>query len=301
MTDPDWSDRAQRIADYESIQATTEVPCHLPSEVADKPRPRTSVVKLIVKLEQLAKVGVPTLRRIQLLRTFDARIDEIERQIAKHSGARSRTSNPAQGLCIEHRLDCLMTQNLKLALVALDRSLDTRAQAAPEDRPWLIRRLFDFFAKSIELSLVERQPWAPGVWVEMHELYFYLLYRQDAGIDEVREWPDETFDPELAYKRLLLLGLVAQVRDIPDLSELLRQLPAWAEQARLKDPRIYGGVFNVYLVEIAKDQPPALCPNVVQATSGAWILELPRPFLQYFATLPKRSSMGPADDGGRAR
>jgi len=272
------SDQSRRLAEKESTQGTE--------------RQRTSVVKLIVKLEQLARVGVPTSRRIYLLRKVDAMIADVEKHFTLPIAATGQ-SQPPQGILIEHRIYSLMAKNLKLALLDLDRSTTARALASAEDRPWLIRRLFGFLARSIELSMTTGRPWAQGIWSELHELYYYVLYRQDAEIDETREIRDMTFDPELEYKRLLLLGLARQMGKIVDsMPELMQRIPMWARQTRLKEPRIYEGTFGVYLVDITKDVPARECPDVVQATSSTWILEPAHGFFDFMSTLPNRWDVG---------
>jgi len=288
---PPKRSRSSPNDDY--VPTTTEVPCGAAFELAGKKRQHTSVVKLIVKLEQLAKVGVSVSRRIHLLREVDTKIGQVEARRASKDGGADKQAEPPKGLSIEHRIYCLMVTNLKLALVGLDQSLKARARASATDRPWLIRRLFKYFAKSIELSMTADRPWVPGVWCELHELYYYLISRQDAGIDETRELPDETFDPEREYKRLLLVGLVRQINKMADrMPELMARLPDWAEQTRLKDPRIHEGTFDVYLVEIPKDVPARKCPDVVQATSSAWILEPAPGFLNYVSGLWDRWGVG---------
>ena len=272
------SDQSRRLAEKESTQGTE--------------RQRTSVVKLIVKLEQLARVGVPTSRRIYLLRKVDAMIADVEKHFTLPIAATGQ-SQPPQGILIEHRIYSLMAKNLKLALLDLDRSTTARALASAEDRPWLIRRLFGFLARSIELSMTTGRPWAQGIWSELHELYYYVLYRQDAEIDETREIRDMTFDPELEYKRLLLLGLARQMGKIVDsMPELMQRIPMWARQTRLKEPRIYEGTFGVYLVDITKNVPARECPDVVQATSSTWILEPAHGFFDFMSTLPNRWDVG---------
>lgn len=288
-----WSEQTRRMTDFESMQVTTEVPCGVASEIARKQRQSTSVVKLIVKLEQMAKVGISTSRRTYLLRKVDAKIAEVEVRRSPKAIIGNRPAEPSKGISIEHRIYGLMITNLKLALLGLDRSTKARARASADDRPWLIRRLFGFLAKSIELSMAMDCPWAPGVWCELHELYYYVLSRQDARIDETREIRDKTFDPELEYKRLLLLGLVRQMgKEMDRLPELLQFLPVWAAQTRLKDSHIHEGTFNVYLVEIPKDIPARKCPDVVQATSSAWILEPAPEFLEFVSGLWDRWGVG---------
>jgi hypothetical protein len=246
----------------------------------------TSVVELIVRLERLFKTEMPVERRIDVLRRLDFRAIGIVSQLAK-SVAKSQHSPSSKGLTVEQRIHCLMAKNLKRALSDSDRSLAAYSGSAGEDRWWLVQHLFLFLGRSIEQSLLEDRPWAPGVWSELHDLFFYLVSRRDVSLGGHRRERDRAFDPETEYKRLLLLGLVPRpVASMERLHELLRLMPAWAQQTALSEPAPYDGKFDLCVVEIAKDTPPSETADAVQAGANIWVLEPAAGFLEAIAALP---------------
>jgi hypothetical protein len=88
----------------------------------------------------------------------------------------------------------------------------------------------------------------------------------------------EDLDPETAYKRLLLFGVIAGEGGLSTLGIHTTRDPrlaAWAKGAALQDPGSYFGVMGAYVVEASKDRPPTLEPGALGAVARAWVLSLP--------------------------
>lgn len=289
---PDKSPPADLGGDATKASVGSNNPSHRSGsarERGNRHRKHGAVVKLIVNLERLAKSGVPAQRRIDLLRGLEARVITVLFSLPK-SVATTRQSGQAAGISVEQRIYGLMVKNLKLALIDLDRSEVAFSRGASEDLWWLVRHLFLFLGRSIEYSVRADRPWVPGIWSELHDIFFYLVTRRDVSVGGESASNDLTFDSETEYKRLLLLGLIGQLVAAADRTpQLLRLLTIWAKETRLKGLATYDGALNVYVVEVAKDMPASKCSGDIEYGFNGWVLEPTQAFHDHLAGLSRNA------------
>jgi hypothetical protein len=185
---------------------------------------------------------------------------------------------------LTQRVDGLMESNLKQALTTLDRSGQAFEPGAAADRQWLVRQLFLFLGRQIEDSVRSDRPWVPGVWLELHDLYFYLTRRPDVGPTEGQAPTHASFDPETEYKRLLLLGLIKSALAPGQRSDrVFHALTVWARESAIREPGAYDGAFGIYIVQISKDAPPRESAAVIDVGLNCWVLEPAQGFKDYVA------------------
>ena len=246
------------------------------------------MTRLIVKLEGLAESKVKARQRVDLLSVVDAQVMQTISLLPRSVGAaRQAEDAEVEFGYLEQRLYNQLGRNFKLALVDIDKTGIRFANTASPDRGWLVKRLFQVFGDQIERSVRTNQSWTPGVWAELHDLFFYLTNRGGARTVVENRRVDWVFDPEVDYKRLLLLGLVQQLVSFQERSvTLFRILPSWAQQSCLRNMVAYDGVFDVYVVEISQDKPPRKSTNAINAGSIGWVLEPAQAFVDYVDGLP---------------
>ena len=124
--------------------------------------------------------------------------------------------------------------------------------------------------RQIELGALWGKPWPAQTWQELHDLYAYCRGRLGSN-DRLN--PEGGFDLETVYKRLLLMGLIAdQGAKVLLAPERAGQFAAWVEGTQLNDPGSYFGVLGTFIVESSRDAPPRRVPGALGAVNRAWVL-----------------------------
>ncbi|MEA3277230.1 MAG: hypothetical protein U9Q81_18475 [Pseudomonadota bacterium] len=259
--------------DTHSIPAGSEAPCGHSA--------CNSAVALFVKLERMARSEIPAERRIRLLRAVQPQVFRVASEMSNPKvSARGQDTKAVGGQTLEQRLYRLMINNLKTTIEGLDRSPMAFARSAAEERRWLVKNLFLFIGRQIEYGLLWDRPWPEHTWQELHDLFLYLSSRKDIALGMESEEAAETFKPENEYKRLLLLGLLGHLvpfRHRPSLPD--RRMMSWAEQTRLQDPGAFGGTFGLFVVDVARDEPPTRHSGVLDPRFSGWVLAPAQEFL----------------------
>jgi len=92
----------------------------------------------------------------------------------------------------------------------------------------------------------------------------------------------DELDPDTEYKRLLLLGLVRDLAPVPDRPpELFEALEPLAKESRLLQAESYYGAFDLYVVEISRDEP-AHPSGLIEMGFNGWIF---KPAKEFFSLL----------------
>lgn len=239
-----------------------------------KVKARQSAIRLIVALEQAAASQLPPARRILLLKELEPKVIKLTARIPKPVvSARQLAAKEAIGQTLEQRLYSLMARSLKLTLEEVDCSDAAYSTTSAGLRLWTIKGLFLFLGRQIEYAVRWDRPYPPNTWAMLHGLYLYLSARTDIRLGFSSAGGDDSFKPEEEYMRVLLLGLVRQLLPPADRSPLLYgALASLARQSRLEDPASYGGAFDLYVVEIARDTPPR-SSGVLDDGFNGWVLE----------------------------
>ncbi len=233
------------------------------------------LIALVLKMERLVRAPLDGTRRQTVMRGLVAVVRDVADELPRKSIA-SGAAAPAQGqpLSLEQRLICLTFKNLRSTLEILDRSGGGGISQRDDARRWVLQELFICLGRQVELGALWGRPWPAQTWQELHDLYAYCRGR--LGADE-RLHPEGGFDPETAYKRLLLMGLIAdQGAAILLAPERKGQFAAWVQGAELNDPASYFGVLGTFIVESSRDSPPRRVPGALGAVNRAWVLAVPQ-------------------------
>jgi hypothetical protein len=238
-----------------------------------------AVVSLILKLEQAARSELPIAERLAMLRELKPRISKVTKRMPKPvASARRNGAAASVGQTMEQRINLLFSKNLKLALDDLDHSSLTYSGTSAKVRAWLLRNLFRVLGRQVEYSVRWDKSYPRDTWSMLHELYFYVSAREDVTGVLSDDRSDEAFDPVVEYKHSLLLGLVEQMVPHAERSSLLYEaLPSLAVESRLEHPASYSGSFDMFVVEIARDEPPRVS-GVLDYGFNGWVLEPAREF-----------------------
>ncbi|MGE5152491.1 MAG: hypothetical protein ACM3ST_00610 [Bdellovibrio bacteriovorus] len=261
---------------------------------------RSQLPLLYKILDQLDRDNLTPRQRIRALQN-------LKRPVLEMVGALSRTEatesdpkvsplspspTPAQRL-IER-----MCRNLDHLLLTLDRRRFHGGRTDDEARRWTIRHLFAYLGHQIEYGLLRSHPWPDRTWQRLHDLFEYLIERRDLGLD-AGSWGNR-FDPETAYKRLLLLSLCLRLAGARRLDrDTIQSLTRWASQTRLVEPAGRLGEYGLLIVETSLDRPPRYRAQPADDPWRGWVLEPPPEFLAFAGI--RRSSLRLADPGDEER
>lgn len=257
---------------------------------------RSQLPLLYKVLDQLDGMELPPHQRVRALRNIRrpllgmvralSYLDDLESD--PKVSALSPSPTPAQ------RLLERMCRNLDHLLLSLDRRRFRDGPADEADRHWTIRQLFRFLGHQVEYGIVGGLPWPPGTWQRLHDLFEYLIERGDLelGTDIWRRGGG--FDPETAYKRLLLIGLCPQLGGARRLErQNAGDLMRWAGQTRLVEPAGRLGEYGLLVVETSQDAPPRFREQPANDPWRGWVLEPPAEFLAVAGI--RRSSLSLVD------
>ncbi len=229
---------------------------------------------LILKMERLVRAPLDGVRRQAIMRRLVAVARDVADDLPRGApnGVAAATSDGP--LSLEQRLICVTFKNLKRTLEVLDRSGGGGISQRDSARRWVLQELFTCLGRQIELGALWGRPWPFQTWQELHDLHAYCRARLGGATD--RPDPDSGFDAETAYKRLLLMGLIADQQAAVLLApEQTGRFAAWVEETELNDPSSYFGVLGAFLVECSRDVPPRRVSGALGSVPRAWVLEPP--------------------------
>jgi hypothetical protein len=209
--------------------------------------------------------------------------------------ALSPSPTPAQ------RLLERMCRNLDHLLLTLDRRRFRGGPTDDADRRWTIRQLFVFLGHQIEYGILGGLPWPPRTWQRLHDLFEYLIERKDLELGTANWDTDSGFDPETAYKRLLLIGLCSPPAAARRLEgENADDLTCWAGKTRLVEPAGRLGEYGLLVVETSQDGPARFREQPADDPWRGWVLEPPAEFLAFAGIERSSLSLVDPDDDTRA-
>jgi hypothetical protein len=235
-----------------------------------------ALARFLVKLDRMSRTALDAAERIALLR-------EIKRPLLKLVASLPKPRLTAVGeyptgtgeITLEQRLYCLTIKNLRQALADLDQSSDFHSAELDKARRWLLRNLFRFLDRQVRFGLLYGRSVPRFTWQTLHDLYSYVSARRLAMPRAIARrhgrWDD--FDPRLAYRELLLLGLADSItkgrRFTP---ELIEEIAGFAQSCRLAEPDGFVGEFNVYRTDLSVDMPPQKVVGALTESFRGWVL-----------------------------
>lgn len=219
-----------------------------------------NLVALLTKLDRMYRVELEVGRRLSLMHRLMPTVRDVSDDLPKHRGAiGGAKSESGEALSLEQRLLCLAVRNLKVTLAGLDGKGGVQVPGRNAARLWVMKELFDCLGRQIELGARWQKPLPLRTWQELHDLYAYFVDRLRPAVDSVEATGVEGtgVDLDLAYKRLLLIGLVAA----QGAGTLLREragerVLGWARRCELRVVASETGELGGYMVEMSRDAPP---------------------------------------------
>ena len=167
------------------------------------------VPELILRLDRLHTSSLDVETQYRMLYALKGAVLQVASVLPKSPRAGDEAF---EGLSLEQRLYDAMVRNCKRLLQDVDRERYGDGEARWRRRHWIIRNSFRFIGRQVLYSVEHGRPWPKGLWQDLHDLYVYLVVRGQLG--ETRAWSGgRDFDSEQAYKRLLVVGLVADLMD----------------------------------------------------------------------------------------
>lgn len=249
-------------------------------EIRESEQSRTQLPLLFKLLSQLDSEDLTPEQRLAAIRHLKRPLMLLAGTMARPRGVTSELRDEtAPRLDLAQRLFQRICRNLDHVLIALDRRRFAAGTRDLDNRQWTIRQLLKFLGYQIEYGVLGVRPLPPLTWQRLHDLFSYLTERGDVRVGEAPA-PGSRFDPERAYKRLLLLSLIPELsRGRVLTTALFGQLPTWAQESRLLAPAAYLGRSGLLVVETSKDAPPRWRQQPVADTWRGWVLETAPAFL----------------------
>ncbi|EGV32362.1 hypothetical protein ThidrDRAFT_1211 [Thiorhodococcus drewsii AZ1] len=236
---------------------------------------------LMMALENLRKSDLTANRRISVLSALKVPILKTCAGLPKpYQEDEGNGDKPLHGITLEQRLYRLMCLNLDQTLHQLDQQYGSLTARQVRKRDWMIRNLFRFASRQIRYGALWNIPVPAGTWRDLHELHHYLSTRRARSPWDEDKTSGTGFDHELEYKRLLLFGLAAQLKESALRSEyFIDGLEGWAVQTQLTDPLRMLGRIRLFLVEVSEDRPPRQQEGALESSFHGWVLQPPYPFI----------------------
>lgn len=251
-------------------------------------------------LDQLDGEELTPRQRVRALRSLKRPLLEMVRVLSRPDAREPdpKVSALEPSPTSAQRLIERMCRNLDHLLLTLDRRRYQASPADQVDRRWTIRQLFVFLGHQIELGVLRARPWPPGTWQRLHDLFEYLIERQGLQVGRCDAMLGRGFHPEIAYKRLLLLGLFPPFKGAEQLEDVVaNRLTPWAAQSRLAAPEGHLGEYGLIVVETSRDGPPRYRERPVNDPWRGWVLEPPGEFLDFAGIRrPALSLAAPRDE-----
>jgi hypothetical protein len=240
---------------------------HLPFLPLDR-----AVPELVLRLDRLRTSSLDLETRYRMLRALKGAVLRVASALPKGQPA----GGPALGgLSLEQRLYDGMTCNCKRLLQNMDRVRYGYGEAGERHRYWVIRNDFRFIGRQVIYAVQNDRPWPKGVWQDLHDLYVYLVVRGQHGETRIVSGGRD-FDSEQVYKRLLVVGLVADLVDRRRLDgSVLARLGPIADNCSLVEPDVMLGEHGLTLVEVSCDRPTRLKTGRLEDPFRGWVLRTP--------------------------
>jgi hypothetical protein len=210
--------------------------------------------------------------RYRMLRALKGAVLQVASVLPKGQPASGTTLG---GLSLEQRLYDAMMCNCKRLLQNMDRVRYGYGEAGERHRYWAIRNSFRFIGRQVIYAVQHGRPWPKGLWQDLHDLYVYLVVRGQHGETRITSGGRD-FDPEQAYKRLLVVGLVADLVDRRRLDgSVLARLGPIADKCSLVEPDVRLGEHGLTLVEVSCDRHTRLKTERLEDPFRGWVLQTP--------------------------
>lgn len=233
---------------------------------------RRAVPQLLVRLERLHASPLDLGTRYRMARALKGAVLRVAAALPTDLPTSRATLG---GFSLEQRLYDAMVRNCKRLLKDMDLDRHGDREFRERGRRWAIRNGFRFIGRQVLCAVQQRRSWPKGLWQDLHDLYAYVVGRGPPSPARVRG-RDREFDSEQAYKRLLVVGLVAELLDFRGLDgAVLARLGPMADGCRLVEPDVMVGEYGLTLVEASCDRPARIKSDCLEDSFRGWVLIAP--------------------------
>jgi hypothetical protein len=264
-----------------------------------------AAVGLILKLDSMSRVRLDPRQRLLLLSLLEDPLHTVLRGLSGRV-ALVRRGGEAQGfdLSIEERLACAFFRNLKQALLELSLGPSRPDVDLTETLVWALQQQFVLLGRQVESAIAARREPPFATWLELHGCFAYFQERVQPVLDggDAAHYGDD-WQAEVAYKRLLLLGLLAasNAKLVPN-PAFGSRLRTWVAGTGLVAAGSMAGQSGLWVVDVGVDEPARWTNGPIAQGAGGWVLVPPddaATYLQTSAPLPS-SAAGPDRTGSGA-
>ncbi|WP_020505093.1 hypothetical protein [Lamprocystis purpurea] len=208
------------------------------------------------------------------------------------AGTANQTPALTRSLTPEQRVICSWCGNLQRLLVDLGQPRYAGQASFGVYREWVLRQLLKGLGNAVESAVRTGESAPPGTWKSLHDLFVYLDGRDElAG---TAAYGRAGFHPEVDYKRLLLMGALAEYVSAARILEAIGpRLREWAFDSQVRpDVRVVGESALLRLT-LSEDAPPRHArPGDAQPYNG-WVLEPAQAYTDYLADYALRARRKP--------
>ncbi|WP_295580943.1 hypothetical protein [uncultured Lamprocystis sp.] len=240
----------------------------------ERPHPREARVvppPALLALYQIRDQVIAPELRLAMLRDLKDEVDAIQ-SVRPRSGFCAGRPRDAGVFTPEQRVLCSWCGNLQRLLVDLGQPRYAGHASFGVYREWVLRQLIKGLGSAVESAVRFDEPAPPGTWKSLHDLFVYL--------DGRGELTGTTLPgrggchPEVDYKRLLLIGALAEyVHAALIFEEIGPRLHGWAFDSQVRpDVRVVGESALLRLTLSADTPPRHARPGDAQPYNG-WVLE----------------------------
>ena len=230
---------------------------------------------LTLELASMSRASLDPRQRLLLLHLLEDPLQAILRGLFGRAPDSSRANDGQRfDLNMRDRLACAYFRNLKQARGEL--RLDPWRPDADltETLVWALQQQFDLLGRQIESSLAARREPPHGTWLELHGCFADIWERVHPVLDGggAARYADDC-QAEAAYKRLILMGFIAANNAAlvlePGFGSRLR---TWVAETRLVVARSVAGGYDLWMVDLAADEPGRWIHEPIAQGSGGWVL-----------------------------
>ncbi|WP_295454213.1 hypothetical protein [uncultured Thiodictyon sp.] len=246
--------------------------------------PPVKLPEVLLALEQIRDRSMEAERRLAMLRALKDPVEAIQSARARR-GAGLDGCAPSRTLSLEDSVYRSWCGNLQRLLIDLGHPRSVGQARFAIYREWVLRQLLKDLGRAADAAVRAGQRVMPGTWRSLHDLFLYL-----DGRDEVAgpaPAGPARFNPGNEYKRLLLLGALAEYQDLDQILPVIGpRLREWAGVSVLKRDVCVVGESALLRLDLTADGPPRRArPGDEQPYQG-WVLEPAKPYTDALAAYP---------------
>lgn len=228
--------------------------------------------QVLLALEQIRDRAMEPERRLAMLRALKEQVESIQAALPPRRSSGRDGCDPSAPLSLEERLNRSWCENLQHLLSDLGHPRSAGQARFAVYREWVLRQLLKDLGRAADAAVRAQVRAPPGTWRALHDLFLYLDGRDELAGSAVAG--AHRFNPGNEYKRLLLLGALADYADgAALLAELGPRLREWGAASVLRRDLRVVGESALLRLDLSKDAPPYRARPGDEQPYHGWVLE----------------------------